>query len=453
MTNSFILALAYVVTCLWLMTLMARRRTVISVHLGTIALFSLGYYPLPVLFKPLSSLAPIPDEKVFYALLIHYLFLCALVISCLGCAKLTRAVPVMNFGALDHIALRHLYRLAWAAFGLYLAYIATTPRTSYGTENFDAFFEQKSNFRSLVSAVAVFASGFICIAYAIASAHGRRRAQFTYGAMIVLLVALALPLGQRLAAIAPIMMLFAAMAVTRQTGRALRILAAAVIFLMAVSPFAVYLREARRDKSGEFLSAPQVAGHYQVSSNPAFQSFQSIIDRSDLIFNTVFMKDYIDRTGYANWLYYYSVLVSPVPRLIFPDKPYVLSTDGAIDGEISVQAWRLAFGSLGSLTAFGGLTAYREGGWIGVILDGLALGLLFSLLARWLGEGSFLARVFYINFFLLFAVQKVPPDFFEALAGLLGHAPLILALLIVALTPIFTRLPPRGVAPAAERAS
>lgn len=443
MSASFILALVYLLTCLGLILRMVRRRTLLSVHIGALAVFSIGYYPLPVLFKPLSPLALIADEKVFQALLIHYLFLCAIVVSSLWMTRFTAAVAPMRFGAMDPIAFRHRAAIAWVAFGLYLVYVATTSRTSYSSEDFDAFFQQQSNFRALVSALAGFCAGFISLAYAAAAAGGQRRAQFTFGAMIILMVALALPLGQRLAAIAPIIMLFAATASMRQTGKALRILVVAVVFLMAVSPFAVYLREARRAKSGEFLSAAEVAGHYQLSSNPAMQSFQSVIDRSDLVFNTVFMKDYIDRTGFANWTYYYSVLVAPIPRLIYPDKPYVLSDDGTIEGDISVKAWRLAFGTFGSLTAFGGLTAYREGGWIGVVLDGLALGALFAFLARWLGEGSFLARVFYAHFFLLFAVQKAPPCFFEALASLLGLLPLLLALLAVGLAPVFTRLAPR----------
>ncbi len=104
------------------------------------------------------------------------------------------------------------------------------------------------------------------------------------------------------------------------------------------------------------------------------QSFESILGRSDLISVTVYMKDYIDNVGYVGWEYYYSVLVSPVPRFLYPDKPYVLSSNGRLDGEISALAWKEIMGGLGSLTAFGGLTAYREGGWLGVVLDGFADG-------------------------------------------------------------------------------
>lgn len=439
---SSLLALIYAATCLALIGAMVLRRSLLSVHFGVIALFSLGYYPLPVLGKAWTSLAQTSDEKIFSALLIHYLFLCSALVAATLASPRVGAIRPLGFGVLDALVLRHSSLLALVAFGLYLGFVATTPRTSYASEAFDEFFEQKSNIRSILAAVSGFSSGLVSFLFALAARRGEKRAQIVCGAMILTIVALALPLGQRLAAIAPIMMLFAAMATLGQTGKAFRLLIGAVIFLLAVSPFAVHLRQTRRDVSGNFLSASQAAQNYRLDDNPLAQSLQSILDRSDLVFNTVVMKDEIERTGFVGWRYYYSVVVAPVPRFLYPEKPYVLSDNGAIDGEISVRAWRLAYGTLGSLTAFGGLTAYSEGGWIGVVLDGLALGALFAVLARWLGQGGLLARVFYVNFFVILAVQKVPPAFFEALASILGLAPPILLLFIVSRLRIFVRRAP-----------
>jgi hypothetical protein len=107
-------------------------------------------------------------------------------------------------------------------------------------------------------------------------------------------------------------------------------------------------------------------------------------------------------------------------------------------------------GGLGSLTAFGGLTAYREGGWIAVILDGLAAGALFAGIARWFGQGGTIARIYYVQFFVLFAVQKAPPCFFEALASFLGQSPVIVLLFLLGKLPLLARGPaPRRSPPTA----
>ncbi|HMK91033.1 MAG TPA: hypothetical protein VK446_15540 [Methylocystis sp.] len=434
---SFILAVVYVITCGGLIWLLLTRRDVIFAQYGVLGLFSLGYYPLPVLFKPLSSLAGTEDEKVFSALLIHWVFLIAILAGSFATARLVGAVRPLSLGRLDEFCYKYRFFFSAVAFGLYVAYVLTTPQTSYASEDFDAFFEQKSPVRSILAAVSELCISFICVSFAVDSAKKNHKSLVIFGGMVVAIVLATLPLGQRTATLTPIMFLFASMAAQRQSGKALQVLGVGLIVLMAVSPFAVYLREARRAKNGDFLNTSEVAGKFTVESNPLMQSFQSIIDRSDLVYNTVYMKDYIDETEYVGWKYYYSVAVSPIPRFVYPNKPYVLSSNGNIDGELSVLAWKEMNGGLGSLTAFGGITAYREGGWAGVLLDGLADGALFVLIARWLGGGGYLAKVFYSIFFVMFAVAKAPPCFFEALATFLGQAPLIVSLIFISKLPLY----------------
>jgi hypothetical protein len=269
------------------------------------------------------------------------------------------------------------------------------------------------------------------MALAAAWAETRRYRAIALGSMVVIIVIAAIPASQRLALIAPLISVFIALASSGQAGRALRTLGVTVVVLAVASPFAVYLRDGRRDSQGQLLSAVDTAENYSVSQTSLLQSLQSIIDRADIVYVTTYMKDYIDNTEYVGWEYYYSVLVVPIPRFIYPAKPYVLSSNGEPDGEISVLAWRAMIGGTGSLSAFGGLTAYREGGWIGIILDGVAAGALFAFLARWLGEGSFVARIFYSSLFVIIAVQRVPPCFFEALSGFLGYAPLLLIIFVI----------------------
>jgi hypothetical protein len=125
-----------------------------------------------------------------------------------------------------------------------------------------------------------------------------------------------------------------------------------------------------------------------------------------------------------------------VPRFLYPGKPYILSANGKIDGEISVLAWRVMVGGLGSLSAFGGLTAYREGGWAAILVDGLADGAFFFVIARWLGGGGWVARILYANFFVMFVVGKAPSDFFESLTAFLGQVPVMIVLYLISRSPL-----------------
>lgn len=428
---SFLLALIYLLTCLGLVWTMVKYRGLVTTQLGVLAIFSLGYYPLPVLFQPISSLAGISDDRIFPALLVHWLFLLSILAGSFLSVGVRRSIRPLTFGVVDGIAQRYRPFIAWCAFGTYLLYSSTVTQTSYAAEDFDAYFETSSNLASILSAFTGLCDAFVALSFASAVTDKDRSQTILYGAMMTVMVLLQLPLGQRLAVLTPIVMLFAAMACAKQFKTAVRVLGVAVLILAIVSPFAVFLREARRSLNGEFLSASEVAGKFQVSDNPLLQSFESIVDRSDLVYNTVFMKEYIDRTEYVGWQYYYSALVSPIPRVIYPEKPYVLSSTGNLDGEISVLSWQVMIGGLGSLTAFGGLTAYREGGWLAVLIDGVAAGGLFVFVARWLGEGSLLAKMFYVMFFSRFFVAKAPASFFESLVIILGQASVV-AILILA---------------------
>jgi hypothetical protein len=431
-----VLAIIYVVTCVILIVVMFRRRDLLDVQFGVLAVFSIGYFPLPVLFKPMTDLVGYEDDQIAVALLIHWLFLLSVIGGAAAMKKFGPTVRPLSFGALDAFVARKRYSIATLAFAMQVAYAATGPATSYATEDFTAYFEEKSLIFSILAAGSGLCVGFVAVSYARAASERSLRAKWAFGAMLVAIVALTLPLGQRLAVLTPVMIALAAMSATQQVKKAFRILVIAVAVLAIVSPFAVYLREARRTHSGQFLSASDVVQDYQLSDNPFSQSFQSILNRSDLVMNTIVMKDYIDRTEYVGLPYYYSVIVSPVPRFLYPGKPYILSANGKIDGEISVLAWRVMVGGLGSLSAFGGLTAYREGGWAAILVDGLADGAFFFVIARWLGGGGWVARILYANFFVMFVVGKAPSDFFESLTAFLGQVPVMIVLYLISRSPL-----------------
>ena len=87
--------------------------------------------------------------------------------------------------------------------------------------------------------------------------------------------------------------------------------------------------------------------------------------------------------------------------------------------------------STGSLSAFGGIVAYRELGWPGVPINGFLTGLLFIFVARWLGQGGLLPATYYIALFVNLAVTKVPPSFWEALLGVMPLLPALFVIYIV----------------------
>jgi hypothetical protein len=427
---AFALALIYLITCAVLVYRMLARKGLVATQFGVMAVFAIGYYPLPVLFKPMTTLVAYDDDQIFTALALHWLFLIALLVGAAVAQRGVWAIRPLNFGTVDAFVARNLPALAWIGFGVYFVDVATQAQSSYSVEDVSAFFEQKSAIRSVLAGVTDLSVSVIAIAYAAATLSGSRRRQSIFGAMLAVVVVVNLQWGTRLATITPIITLFAAMSVTGQTKKAWRVLAVAVLVLAVVSPFAVYMRDSMRDRQGAMLNATEVAANYQFGDNPLVRSAQSVLDRSDLIYNTIYMKDYIDREGYVGWEYYYSVLVSPIPRFLYPDKPPLLSSDGTVGGEISALTWRVMVGGLGSLTAFGGLTAYREGGWPAVILDGLADGALFVGIARWFGAGSLVARIFYAMFFVMFAVMKAPPSFLESLTSFLSLSPLVLTIFL-----------------------
>ncbi|WJH39662.1 hypothetical protein N7E02_23310 [Aliirhizobium terrae] len=145
------------------------------------------------------------------------------------------------------------------------------------------------------------------------------------------------------------------------------------------------------------------------------------------------MKRYIDITPVPGPIYYASVFLIPIPKILIPEKPYLLSVDGTFGGELSNWAWKVLNGGTGSLTAFGGVYAYREGGWLWIGVNGLATGMFFAFLARWLGAGGTAGRFFYALLFVALAVAKVPPSFFEALAAFLGIFPFIVFFYLISL--------------------
>jgi hypothetical protein len=429
-----IIALIYLMVCTFLLIQMVLKSEIESLQLGLIGLFSIGYCVLPVLFKPLSALRLYSDDEISVALTLHLVFLLCIIFGvAVGKQLISRSIGLFSDGV-DSALYRYRYLLSFVSFCLFVAYFLENDLTSYSSGNFEEYFQRTNLFASILSTLSTMFVAHIAITFAVELKARRKIPTLLLGGAIIICVALSVSLAQRLAVITPLIILFAALVVTGQVREALKSLAVLVVVLILVSPFAVFLRQANVNVQGK-ERALVVGGEFNYGEDIGLSLLTSIIDRADLLENTVDLKHFIDSDEYVGWPFYYSVLIQPVPRLFFADKPYPLSSDGTMNGEISILAWHLSFGGIGSLTAFGGITAYREGGWLMVVLDGLATGVFFALVASWLGRGGWGAKIIYVSLFVDITVMRVPPSFFEALTSLIIYIPYLLLLFFAKLLP------------------
>jgi len=430
-----LLAVVYLLTCVLLMIRMIIGKNVLDCHLGVIGAFSLGYYPLPVLVKSISNLDYYPESIIFEALLIHWLFLVFLIIGTNVGRYLFTNIRPLKVPPIDNLLHKYRLFLSIIAFGIYITYYSTQSLTSYSSDDFEAYFSERGRFVAVIAAFGAMSLAYLAVSLSASWKAGDRTGLLVIGGMFIVSVALTLTLGQRLIIISPIFVLLASLYASGQRDKAIRILGAAVILLLFVSPISVYIRENRADRAVK----DNVLQGFSYSDGLVATSFRSIVDRADLIFVTINMKRYIDLAPPPSLTYYLSVLAIPIPKIILPGKPYVLSDDGTPSGELSIWAWRVLHGGTGSLTAFGGLYAYREGGWVWICFNGLLAGMLFAAIARWLGGAATLGRFFYSFLFIGLAVKKVPPSFFEALAECMTALPFIVFAILVGFA--WTHLP------------
>jgi hypothetical protein len=427
---------------------MRRSRDVVDFQLGVIAIFSIGYFCLPVWFKQLSPLQYYKDGVIAKAVLLFFLFALFVVFGTWAGRLVVPVSVAFRTGSLDAVLDRNRRWLVVAAFLWYAYYYSTNELTSYAAQDFEAYFKDDGAFSAITAGTADIALGWIALNVALALRDRRRREFWLYLVLLGTCVVMLLFVGQRLAILSPIAMLMASLALTGQMKQAGKTLFLGVAALLLVSPVAVAVREAPVN-----VSAEEAVSTFDYGDAPIETIFQSIIDRGDLLYVAIEMMPRIDADPLPGFAYYGSVLVNPVPSVLFPggSKPYLLSTNGTASGELSIYAWQSLHSSdTGSLSAFGGLVAYRELGWTGVPVNGLLTGLLFLFLYRWLGQGGLLCMVCYSSLFVSLSVKKVPPSFWEALSELMPLLPTLLAafLLEKVLTSNRHAKPNAGVEPA-----
>jgi hypothetical protein len=337
---------------------------------------------------------------------------------------------------LDDFLLNSSLIMFWFSWFFYMVYFFSTDHTSYSSESFEDFFHERSPLYSLISMVGTYAQASMVVCFAYNLTFRRDKSIHLQAIAFIITIVLLLSLGQRLALITPLIMFFISLSMFGQGKLANKIVVFTILLLILVSPFAVSLRGMQEGVSGKMNSISS-ASDFEHSGGVINDSIKSIIERADILNNTVYLKEYIDYYGYVGSKYYTSVLVAPIPKIIYPNKPYLMSDDGTLWGDISVLAWRIKLGeSTGSLTAFGGITAYRQAGWIGILLDGLLCGALASFLIMYLSNGGMVGKIFFTLIFISMSIKRVPPSFLELLSSFL---PLVVILVFGKFCNLFGR--------------
>ncbi|WP_454724287.1 MULTISPECIES: hypothetical protein [Cupriavidus] len=418
----------YFAVCAILLVRMLMRQTMPSIHLGLLALFSVGYMIVPLLMKAEASLTSFAPETIAVALSIHFLYFLSLLLG-FACVAAARNIRPVSAPRLDELIDSHRGLVFFVCLVVYVTYFFSNDVTSYSSDDFEKFFHERSPYVALIATVAGYSQALMAVTFALSVRRSSRLMRVAMAAGFAGVVVLLLSAGQRLAVLAPCIMLFVAFANFGQKRQAFKILGGSLVVLLLLSPFAVYLREAGTLATGK-AKILEAASDFSYGDSTAGTALKSIAERADLLSNTIYLKAYIDHHDYVGPEYYYSVLISPVPRLLLGEKPYPVSSDGTIDGEISNLAWRIIVGwSTGSLTAFGAITAYRQGGWLVLIIDGLLVGALGAYLCRRLAGGGAVGGMFYVIILPIIAVKRVPASLMEALADILPMLPAFLVVL------------------------
>jgi hypothetical protein len=422
-----VLALIFIGICLAMLGLALWRPGVKTVFCAAVALFSLGYFGLPMLLIERSTLRYLPEAELAGTIGMALLFLLAWVAGMLAHSLRGRGGPGLALPQLDQLLERYWWAGAIASNAVIIAYGALRTQTFYQVASVDDFVAGRSSFEGILG----FASGLaqaLAAAYLVAALYQRNKARIGFaGAGVLIQVLLVLGAGQRLIIITPVLLVMAAMVARQNFRLAGATLGAGIALMLVVSPFAVAVRTGAWNNTQDLQ-----AESFSYGEDPIETMLQSIVDRGDILQNTATLKAHVDANGVVGPTYYLSVLAIPIPRIVYRSKPYVLSDTGTIDGEASVLAWRLTVGpTLGSLTAFGSIIAYREGGWLWVPINGFLTGFLMSVLLSWFQRGGFVGQAFFCLAFFNWSIRKVPPSLMEVMVDVMTYLPVILGLYVI----------------------
>lgn len=405
----------------------------LNVIAALLATFGFGYYILPFLFPASSGFAKIDETKIDLVLGIHFLFLLGFAMGLLRSASLlSRAKVGIFMPALDSLFERKAPTVLVCALVLYFVISGFDYRTWYDFSGDPLEFVNRE--RSFLARLSVLLPFLLGAATQSAYLIGRRsKLWLSISLFPIFLVSMSLLSGaQRLLAITPLLYIFIYGCEKFGFRRSLVVLFSIVGFLLVFSPLAVFLRETYADKrESDYESALN-----EFSEKNKFsleQSLISISERADLYYVTSLLAPRESGHKFDEVKYLSSVFFAYLPRLIRPENTYPLSDDGTLYGETSVKVWCEKYSSrrsVGSLSAFAGLYAYREGGLFWAWINGFLASLVGSVLIATLGASGTVARNFLGGGIVILSVKYVPASFFQLLVDIAMPA-WILVLLVI----------------------
>ncbi len=355
------------------------------------------------------------------------IYLLSVLISISVFQKRFEYFPGLRLTLIDTILTKHWWKGVVISNLLIFIYNSTRVLTWYQAESVDEFIDSQSSWAGFLGFTINLLQALSAAYLARAISERDRPKMLAAGAGILLQTVSVLTAGQRLIFITPAVLVVAALVSQRSYRQASTALIVAVIALVAISPFAVALRFGAWNSTQD-----EVAESFTYGQNPIDTMLQSIVDRADILETMTALKAHVDANGHVGPTYYYSVLVIPIPRAIYKTKPSILSSDGKPGGEASVLVWRLLMGNgMGSLTAFGSIVAYREGGWLWVPMNGFLAGLMYALLLTAFSRGGIVGQAFFALAFFRWSVAKVSPSLMEMMVDVMTYLPVILVLLII----------------------
>ena len=434
---SVIITLIFSVISIGVISIALLRPSLRTIFLATMLLFAFGHYQIPIYFIDRTSLRDASPNELNAVLLLNLLFMVTLILgfsaTCLFSKPEKELRNNVSLVSINSIITKYRFLFGPACAVIYLMYLIFFETTSYTAADFEDFFLIRSAGTGIISFVANFALAGASVALVLAV---RKREWWLLAFLVATFISIlfvSLGRGQRLIFLTPIFTILAAFAAQQQYRMTGFTLLGGLLALLLVSPFAVTLRETIA--SDAMRQTDEVDSSFSYGSDPVSTILQSLLDRADIIENAISLKSYSDDTGPVSWAYFHSVLVAPIPRSLYPEKPVPLSNDGTIFSEPSVIAWQLKKGeTIGSLTSFGAIVAYREGGagwgWPWALVNGFLTGIIMASLLGLFARSGLVGHMFLCMAFVAWSVAKVPPSLFEMLAGLLAWLPIAMLIIL-----------------------
>jgi hypothetical protein len=409
----YIILFLFVILILYAVKKMLITTSTLWLMIGLIGIFSIGYYILPVLFKTQSGLNKFDEYLLSEVLIMSLFFFFFIILGAIsGENYFNKKKLGLKYDMLNGIFSRNYKIIFFISLIIWIIYYMNVSITSYNVDDTEAYFREQNTFAGIIAFFSNFAMAAMALIVALMFSKGdeSNKNKYLYLLIFLGLSLLLLSTAQRFAVIKPIFMLVAAFYIFGNKKMSLKLMAFGIVFLFVISPLMVFLREF--DRTQATTQTIETMKKFQQSSK-AKSSFESILDRADLLKVMINLKKYFEKPYYKfdPIQYYSSVIASFIPKIIYPYKAYPLSDTGTIDGELSVIAWKQMVGrSIGSLTAFGSISAYREGGYIWVLINGFLVGYLFSFINSFLTRGDLIGKFLFITLFVTLCVKNVPPS-------------------------------------------